>query len=179
VPVLDLAPGVVHLLVLAAGLIIVSTLAVITWRYRGRPSIDPPPSTPELTEEAEITAAMRRELRTHVAFLSSVLNELPPAESSRITEALLNGDDLRDFSFPRFRTLASEVDSATDAAAAVVETNLRWLGDIIRQVRTVRSGTHYDWSQFPRVKYNQMIRITRRPLREMAEHLEPPDKAPT
>jgi hypothetical protein len=179
VPALNPDADAVHLLVLAAGLIIVGALAVITWRYRGRPSIDPPPATPGLTEEAEMSAAMRRELRTQVAFLSSVLNELPPAESSRITEAMLNGDDLRDFSFARFRTLAAEIDSESDAAAAVVETNLRWLGDLIRQIRTVRSGIHYDWSQFPRVKYTQMVRNTRRPLREMAEHLEPPDKTPT
>lgn len=169
----DLNPSAIHLLVLIAGLAITGVLAAITWHYRSRPSIGPAPSNPRRDAESESEAAMRRELRTQVAFLSSVLNELPSADSARITEAMLNGDDLRDFSFARFRTLASEIDVATDAAAAAVEANMRWLGELIQQVRAVRSGTHYDWNKFPRVKYNEVIRVTRRPLRRMAQHLEP------
>jgi hypothetical protein len=168
----------VHVLVLIAGLIVTGGLAAITWQYRKRPSTEPASSDHELDAEREVQAAVRRELRTQVAFLSSVLNEFPPADSARLTEAMLNGDDLREFPFVRFRTLASEIDAATDSAAALVETNLRWLGDLIRKVRAVRSGIHYDWSKFPRAQYNEMIRVTRRPLVEIAQHLEPRAKEP-
>jgi hypothetical protein len=101
-----------------------------------------------------------------------LLNELPPAESSRLTEAILNGDDLSDFSFPRFRTLASEIDATTDIAAAQIETNMKWLGALIREVRTKRSGLHYDWNGFPRRRYNVVLKVTRRPLQQIARRLE-------
>ncbi len=169
---LNLSAGAVHLLGLIAGLIITGALAAITWKYRKRPAIQPAPLNPELAAELEAQAAIYRELRTQLAALSSVLNALPSADSSRMAEAMLNGDDLRDFPFARFRTLASKIDLETDSAAAVVETNLRWLSDLIREVRAVRSGIHYDWNKFPRVQYNEVIRVTWRPLNEIAQHLD-------
>jgi hypothetical protein len=175
---LDLNAGTIHLLVLIAGLVVTGGLAAITWRYRKPRSTEPLPPNPEPDAELEVQAAIHRELRTQVAFLSSLLDQLPPAESSRLSEAMLNGDDLRDFPFVRFRTLASEIDAATDSAAALVETNMRWLGDLIRETRSLRSGIHYDWKKFPRTEYNEMIRVTRRPLRAIAQHLGPRDKPP-
>lgn len=165
-------PGTVYPLILIAGLIVIGVLAALTCQYYKRPPREPPSSNPGPVSEAEAQAARRRELRTQVAFLSSVLNELPLAESLRISEAMLNGNDLHDFPFARFRALALEIDVATDSAAALVETNMRWLSDLIQQVRWVRSGLHYDWSRFPRVRFNEVIRISRRRLQEMAQHLE-------
>lgn len=169
---LNLNASSVHLLVLFAGLIITGALAAITWKYRKRPLIEPAPLAPELAAELAAQEAIYRELRAHLALLSKVLDALPPADSSRITEALLNGDDLRDFPFVRFRTLASEIGDAADSAAALVETNMRWLSDLIREVRALRSGIHYDWKKFPRAQYNEVIRVTRRPLQEIVRHLE-------
>ncbi len=167
---LNLNASVVHALTLSAGAIIVGLLAAITWKYRKPSSKRPAPLNPASALDAE--AAIRRELQAQVALLSSVVNALPVADSSRITEAMLNGDDLRDFPFARFRTLASEIDAATDSAAALVETNLRWLSELIREIRSVRSGTHYDWNKFPRVQYNEVIRVTRRPLKVITLNLD-------
>jgi hypothetical protein len=175
---LNLNPGSFHLLVLIAGLIITGALVAITWKYRRRPPIEPAPLDPELAAELAAQGAIYRELRAQLALLSKVLNALPPADSSRIREAILNGDDLRDFPFVRFRTLASEIDAAADSAAALVETNMRWLSDLIREIRAVRSGIHYDWNKFPRAQYNEVIRVTRRPLQEIVRHLELREQAP-
>lgn len=169
---LNLKVGSVHLVVLFAGLIITGVLAAITWKYRKRPSVEPGPLDPELAAELAAREAIYRELRAHLAVLSKVLNSLPLADSTRITEAMLNGDDLQDFPFVRFRTLASEIGSAADSAAALVETNMRWLSDLIHEVRALRSGLHYDWNKFPRVQYNEIVRVTRRPLQEIVRHLE-------
>jgi len=172
---LGLSPSAAHLVALAAGLAITGLLAAITWRYRSpaAPRGEPaPPPAPALPADLEAEAAIRRELRTQVALLLRLLNELPPADSSRLTEAILNGDDLSDFSFPRFRTLASEIDASTDIAAAQIETNMKWLGALIREVRAKRSGLHYDWSNFPRRRYNDVLKVTRRPLQEIARRLE-------
>ena len=172
---LGLSPGAVHIISLAAGLGITGLLAAITWRYRQpsaqsrhqRASAEPAPSA-----DLEAEVAIRRELRTQVALLMRLLGELPPAGSSRLTEAILNGDDLSDFSFARFRTLASEIDGTTDIAAAQIETNMKWLGALMREIRSKRSGLHYDWNSFPRRRYNDVIKLTRRPLQELARRLE-------
>ncbi len=160
-----------HAIVLAAGLIVSGVLAVITWIYRARPASPGQMPVAPPSPEAEADAALRRELRAQVAFLSRILNELPPADSSRLTEAILNGDDLRDFSFPRFRALVSELDAASDSAAAMVETNMSWLGALIREVRSKRSGLHYDWTSFPRRRYNEVLRSLRPPLQQLASRL--------
>jgi hypothetical protein len=176
---LNLDFGALRLPSLIAGLVVAASLVAISWKYRKRRLLEAAPaSAPEQAAELEIEAAMRRDLRVQVALLTSVLNELPPADSSRLTEAMLNCDDLREFSFVRFRTLASEIDEATDAAAAAVETNMLWLSDLIRQVRALPSGIHYDWKKFPRLRYNEVLRMTRHPLREIAQHLELPKKEP-
>ena len=161
----------VHLIVLVAGLLIAAVLAAITWIYRARLPFPASTESGAPSPENEEVAALRRELRTQVAFLLSVLNELPSADSSRLAEAILNGDDLRDFSFPRFRALASELDPEGDSAAAMIEINMRWLAALIREVRSKRSGLHYDWKRFPRVRYNEVLRTARRPLQELGSRL--------
>ncbi len=175
---LSLSAGSVHIIVLTAGLMIAGLLAAITWRYRGRSAAMPGAPAVETSAEAGEDAAPRRELRAQVAFLAGVLNKLPPGDSSRLTEAILNGDDLRDFPFSRFRALVSEFDAAADSAAAAVESNMTWLGEIIREVRSKRSGLHYDWKNFPRVRYNEMLRTTRRPLQELAHRFAEPASGP-
>jgi hypothetical protein len=168
----SLSTGQLHVIVLADGLVITAVLAVITWIYRARPaSPGQMPAAPPSSPEAAADAALRRELRAQVAFLSRILNELPTADSSRLTEALLNGDDLRDFSFPRFRALVSELGAASDSTAAIVETNLSWLGALIREVRSKRSGLHYDWNSFPRHRYNKVLRSSRPPLQQITSRL--------
>ncbi|HTW87742.1 MAG TPA: hypothetical protein VMD75_07025 [Candidatus Binataceae bacterium] len=169
---LNLKVGSVHLLILFAGLIITGVLAAITWKYRRRPSLEPPPIDPELAAKLAAQEAVYQELRGQLTVLSKLLNSLPLADNTRLTEAMLNGDDLQDFPFARFRTLASEISPAADAAAALVETNIRWLSDLIREIRALRSGMHYDWNKFPRVQYNEVVRVTRRPLQEIVRHLE-------
>ncbi len=175
-----LSPSVVHIISLAVGLGITGLVAAITWQYR-QPSAQARhrrrPADPAAPTDLEAEVAIRRELRTQVALLMRLLGELPPADSSRLTEAILNGDDLSDFSFTRFRTLASEIDGTTDIAAAQIETNMKWLGALMREIRSKRSGLHYDWNSFPRRRYNDMIKLTRRPLQELARHLEESERA--
>jgi hypothetical protein len=162
---LNLNAGAIQALSSMAYVLLTAVLALITWRYVKL--------THELLRgQLKAAAARRRELRAQIAVLKAFLDPLPSPDDQRLSGRILDhSNDLRDFSFNRFRELASEVSAETGSQAAELEGHVTWLVNLIREIRAVPPLTGYRWSDFPKKDYDTHVRFAIGALSQVVEQL--------
>jgi hypothetical protein len=120
----------------------------------------------------QVAAARRRELRAQIAVLKAFLDPLPSPDDQRLSECILDhSSDLRDFSFNRFRELASEVSAEAGSQAAELESHVTWLVNLIREIRAVPRHIGYEWQNFPKRDYDTHLRFAIGALSQIVEQL--------
>jgi len=167
--------GAIQALGSIASVFITGVLAFITWKYV---RLTDRLLSEQMEARAAQLAASRRELRAHMALLSSFLYALPSMDDERLLGAILDhSNDLRDFSFSRFRALASEVSIEAAARASELETDVKWLTNLFQEIGSAPwsrsapsineplgspgSGVSngYHWGQFPKRDYDKHWRF--------------------
>jgi hypothetical protein len=87
----------------------------------------------------------------------------------RLADVIRNCYDFQSFPYNRFRALALEVSLKAGSDAALMETNLKWLGDLFHTIPSApppRSPNEpfegvsraYDWNKFPKRDYDSKWR---------------------
>jgi hypothetical protein len=162
---LNLNAGAIQALSSVAIVLLTAVLAAVTWQYVNL--------THRLVHgQLQASAARRRELRSQVAVLKAFLDALPSPDDQRLSRSMLDhSNDLRDFSFNRFRALASEVSAEAGSQAAELEGHVAWLVNIIREIRAVPPLTGYRWENFPKGAYDTHVRFGVGALGQIVEQL--------
>jgi hypothetical protein len=125
-----------------------------------------------LQGQLQASAARRRELRSQIAVLKVFLDPLPSPDDQRLSGIILDhSNDLRDFSFNRFRVLTSQVSAEAGSQAAELEGHVTWLVNLIREIRAVPSLTGYRWADFPKRDYDTHMRFAIAALAQIGEQL--------
>jgi hypothetical protein len=148
-------------------------LAAVTWRYVNL--------THRLLQgQLQASAARRRELRSQIAVLKAFLEVLPSPDDKRLAGSILDhSNDLRDFSFNRFRELTSEVSADAGSQAAELEGHVAWLVNLVREIRAVPQLTGYRWADFPKREYDTHVRFGTGVLGQIVEQLNQVEKEVT
>jgi hypothetical protein len=149
--------------------ILTGVLASITWRYVQLTSQYVLLTQNLLGEQLQAAAARRRELRTAADLLKSILMALPVSDDQRLADAIRGCYDFLSFPYNQFRALASEVSLKAASDAALMDTNLKWLGDLFHTIRSApppRSPNEplegvpraFNWNKFPKRDYEDKWR---------------------
>jgi hypothetical protein len=150
---LNLNAGAIQALSSVAIVLLTAVLAAVTWQYVNL-------THRLLHGQLQASAARRRELRSQIAVLKAFLDALPSPDDQRLSRSILDhSNDLRDFSFNRFRALTSEVSAEAGSQAAELEGHVAWLVNIIREIRAVPALIGYRWENFPKGAYDTHVRF--------------------
>lgn len=157
--------GAIQALSSVAIVLLTGVLAAITWQYVKL-------TNRLLSGQLKTAAARRRELRIQLAVLKAFLDALPSPDDQRLSASILDhSNDLRDFSFNRFRELTSRVSTGTALQTAELEGHVIWLVNLLREIRAVPPLTGYRWADFPKRDYDTHVRFAIGALGQIAEQL--------
>jgi len=128
----------------------------------------------ELLRQIEASTARRRELASQISFLGSALDSLPDRDNWNQADRLMRtSTDWDNFDFAKLRACASEISEAAASWAATLESKMRWIAELVNSVKLTPSGRGYDWTNFPRERWEQALLATRQALDSISKQLSP------
>jgi len=149
-------------------------LVFITARYVALTKQLAEAANAELLRQIEASTARRRELASQISFLGSALDSLPDRDNWNQADRLMRtSTDWDNFDFAKLRACASEISEAAASWAATLESKMRWIAELVNSVKLTPSGRGYDWTNFPRERWEQALLATRQALDSISKQLSP------
>jgi hypothetical protein len=163
---LNLNSGAIQALSSIAYVLLTGILALITWKYVGL-------THKLLRGQLQASVDRRRELRIQLAVLKAFLDARPSPDDARLPGSILDpSNDLREFSFNRFRELTSQVSGEAGAQESELESHVTWLVNLIREIRAAIARSGYQWVNFPKREYDTHVRFAVGAHAQIVEQLD-------
>lgn len=150
--------GAMQAIASVASVAVTVVLVFITARYVALTKGLAEAANAEAHRQIEASKARRRELASEIGFLRDALATLPNHTNWSHADAMMrNSTGWDDFDFGAFRKLSSEISDAASSGAATIESNMRWLADQVKAVKSTPTGTGYRWDSFPVREWNNAM----------------------
>jgi hypothetical protein len=166
--------GAMQAIASVASVAVTVVLVVITWRYVRLTKGLAEAANAELLGQSEASKARRRELTGQIKLLLDALATLPNWanwDHVDLDATMRDSNGWENFDFGGFRELAAEVNDDASSHAAIVESKMRRMEELVRRARKPDPGLQYVYYSGMKNEWLNAMQTTQEALASMLEEL--------